>query len=143
MSTRCQIEFRNGDERRTVYRHWDGYPGAVIPDLLAFLAWSQRHDVEYEAANFIFWSKRGMDERSVQLGFRICENDELHGDVEYFYVVEHARIRVYGVEHTEDGPRRGSLMQEVAVPSSLSSYVAPKKTHSVFCSHPRRSWATS
>lgn len=43
MSTRCQIEFRSGKLRRTVYRHWDGYPSAVIPDLLAFLAWSTRH----------------------------------------------------------------------------------------------------
>jgi hypothetical protein len=48
MSTRCQIEFRTGDVRRTVYRNWDCYPSAVIPDLLAFLAWSTRKgDVEY------------------------------------------------------------------------------------------------
>ncbi len=40
MSTRCQIEFR-GRLRRTVYRHWDGYPSAVIPDLLEFLAWNR------------------------------------------------------------------------------------------------------
>src|SRR4051812_22080499 len=57
MSTRCQIEFRSGSTRRTVYRHWDGYPSAVIPDLLAFLAWSTRRgDVEYETANFLYWS---------------------------------------------------------------------------------------
>ncbi|MGK2855989.1 MAG: hypothetical protein ACSLFQ_02155, partial [Thermoanaerobaculia bacterium] len=68
MSTRCQIEFRRARQRRTVYRHWDGYPSAVIPDLLAFLAWSTRSgDVEYETANFLYWSKRGMDEGSVQL----------------------------------------------------------------------------
>ena len=88
MSTRCQIEFRCGNERRTVYRHWDGYPSAVIKDLLAFLAWSVRgSDVEYVSANFLYWSKRKMDEDSVQLGFGICANDELHGDVEYYYVV--------------------------------------------------------
>ena len=58
MSTRCQLEFRAGNGRRTVYRHWDGYPSAVVPDLLAFLAWSNRgRDVEYEAANFLFWTK--------------------------------------------------------------------------------------
>lgn len=39
---------------RTVYRHSDGYPSAVIEDLLAFLAWSVRgSDVEYVAANFL------------------------------------------------------------------------------------------
>ena len=56
MSTRCQIEFKRRSMRRTVYRHWDGYPGAVLPDLLEFLAWSTRGgDVEYEAANFLYW----------------------------------------------------------------------------------------
>src|SRR5207248_7587502 len=85
MSTRCQIEFRSGDVRRTVYRHSDGYPTAVIPDLLAFLAWSNRHgDMEYESANFLYWSKR---DGSEQVGLGICGNDELHGDIEYYYVV--------------------------------------------------------
>ena len=89
MSTRCQIEFRAGSERRTVYRHWDGYPEAVLPDLREFLQWSVRgSDVEYVSANFLFWSKRGLDEHSQQLGFGICANDELHGDIAYYYVVD-------------------------------------------------------
>jgi hypothetical protein len=71
MSTRCQIEFRSGSVRRTVYRHWDGYPSAVIPDLLAFLAWSRRRGVEYETANFLYWSKRDLS-ASDQLGFGVC-----------------------------------------------------------------------
>jgi hypothetical protein len=125
MSTRCQIEFRSGNIRRTVYRHWDGYPSAVIPDLLDFLAWSTHGgDVEYETANFLYWSKRGMDERSVQLGFGVCANDELHGDVEYFYVVEHGAgtsVRAYKVEHKDGAPRVGRLVQEVAVPQPIFS----------------------
>ncbi|GAH79568.1 unnamed protein product, partial [marine sediment metagenome] len=57
MSTRCQIEFmhistreekegpKKGTtvkdiERRTVYRHSDGYPEGVIPDLEKFLEWN-------------------------------------------------------------------------------------------------------
>lgn len=120
MSTRCQIEFKSGDTRRTVYRHWDGYPGAVLPDLLEFLAWSTRGgDVEYEAANFIFWSKRGMEERNVQLGFGICANDELHGDIEYYYVVEHTPggvlVRAFEIE---EGPRIGRCVDSLAVPST-------------------------
>lgn len=132
MSTRCQIEFRRGDVRRTVYRHWDGYPSAVIADLLAFLAWSTRAgDIEYESANFLYWSKHGLDDRSVQLGFGICMNDELHGDVEYFYVVEHTAagtvVRAYTVEHDE-APKVGRLMQEVAVPQPLSSSSFPARS---------------
>ncbi len=116
--------------RRTVYRHWDGYPSAVVPDLLAFLAWSTRTgDIEYEAANFLFWSKRDLDERSVQLGFGICANDELHGDIEYFYVVEHAPggaiVRAYAVEREDGDVRIGQLVQEVAVPQPLLSSPFP------------------
>lgn len=126
MSTRCQIEFRSGTMRRTVYRHWDGYPSAVIPDLLAFLAWSTRRgDVEYESANFLYWSKRELDERSQQLGFGICANDELHGDVEYYYVVEHLAggtvVRAHAIEHDAGVVRVGPLVQEVAVPQPLFS----------------------
>jgi len=128
MSTRCQIEFRRGSRRRTVYRHWDGYPSAVVPDLLAFLAWSTRSgDIEYETANFLFWSKRDLDERSVQLGFGVCAPGELHGDVEYYYVVEHDRagttIVAYRIESTEHGPRVGEIVRRVAVPQPLSSLI--------------------
>ena len=127
MSTRCQIEFRRGEMRRTVYRHWDGYPSAVIPDLLAFLAWSTRNgDIEYESANFVFWSKREMSERSEQLGFGICANDELHGDIEYYYVIEHvaggAVVRAFAVECDDGVVRLGAVVQEVAVPQPFSSF---------------------
>jgi hypothetical protein len=129
VSTRCQIEFKCGDQRRTVYRHSDGYPSAVLPDLLEFLAWSTRGgDVEYEAANFLYWSKRYLDVGSAQLGFGICANDELHGDIEYYYVVEHSAggvlVRAYEVEY-EDGPRIGRCVDSLAVPggrSFLSSF---------------------
>ena len=124
MSTRCQIEFRSGDVRRTVYRHWDGYPSAVIPDLLAFLAWSTRHgDVEYESANFLYWSKREMG-TSEQLGFGICANDELHGDVEYYYVVRYesgvCTISAHEVEREEGAVRVGRLVAVAPAPFSFS-----------------------
>lgn len=121
MSTRAQIEFqgtwidKNGKEhldRRTVYRHSDGYPEGecgVISELKEFVRWNlgRNNDVEYAAANFIYWSKRRMEENYfkpdeerkkwsdfgstnygvLHTGFGVCQNDELHGDVEYFYVV--------------------------------------------------------
>ena len=73
MSTRSQIEFKNiwkdkkkkeHSSSRTVYRHSDGYPEGVIPDLKAFLKWNEGRngDVEYQTANFIYWSKRKHEE---------------------------------------------------------------------------------
>jgi len=64
MSTRSQTEFVIIDgvdvEKRTVYRHSDGYPEAMIPDLFNFIRWNQgrMHNPEYTAANWIYWNKR-------------------------------------------------------------------------------------
>ena len=124
MSTRCQIEFvckseykkKKNNESILVYRHSDGYPEGVIPDLKKFLKWIGRRieDIEYTAANFIYWSKRlheefyyhekyggGIDKKGQELkwsvpqdfnstlliGFGICEKDGFHGDIAYFYNV--------------------------------------------------------
>ena len=62
MSTRCQIEFKVDGERRTIYRHSDGYPDSkhgVVETLKQFLKWNRGRntDIEYLTANFIFWSK--------------------------------------------------------------------------------------
>lgn len=69
MSTRCQVEFiyqwkdsdnKRHSEKRTVYRHSDGYPSAMMQDLLEFLRWNNgRNDQpDYAAANWIYWNKR-------------------------------------------------------------------------------------
>ena len=64
MSTRSQTEFISVNgidvDKRTVYRHSDGYPRAMIPDLFNFIRWNQgrMHDPEYTAANWIYWNKR-------------------------------------------------------------------------------------
>lgn len=120
MSTRCQIEFSSiykneKKEKRTesilVYHHSDGYPEGVIPELKKFLKWigGRIEDLEYTAANFIYWSKRNFEEKYyyeewgggknkkwsepqnfnsiLLIGFGICEKDNFHGDIEYFYNV--------------------------------------------------------
>ena len=132
MSTRCQIEFKHIIkyfkrkraiiERRTIYRHSNGYPEdhcGVIADLKRFLLWNKGRntDIEYQTANFIYWSKRWHEERyfnkdfsridkpikdnpklkwydnqpsncsDLHIGFGVCENDGFHGDIAYFYEV--------------------------------------------------------
>ena len=89
--------------------------------------------MEYESANFLYWSKRELDARQQQLGFGICANDELHGDIEYYYIVEHVAgdtvVRAHAVEHDAGVVRVGGVVQEVAVPqpffSSLSAFRCP------------------
>ena len=116
MSTRCQIEFREKQtyrgkervERRTIYQHCDGYPdgdGGVVNTLKQFFEWdkSRGFDIEYSPANFIYWSKRQSvadmkrldpeiddqvaEDRMAHLGYGVCENDQFHGDIEFFYEV--------------------------------------------------------
>lgn len=140
MSTRSQIDFvvkgeyknkkgeiKTYEDYRRVYRHSDGYPkgeSGVIADLKTFLRWNEgrNEDVEYTAANFIYWSKRRMEEnyftpdkeRSkwsdngstncsiLHIGFGVCDPKHFHGDIEYYYRVvierETPRIEVYKVE---------------------------------------------
>jgi len=95
--------------RRTVYRHSDGYPESVIPDLKEFLKWNEgrNFDLEYQAANFIYFSKKKMEKqieedlqivwgttnvpemkrRMILTGHGICNNDEFHSDIFYYYEV--------------------------------------------------------
>jgi len=123
ISTRCQIDFiskwknkegKEFEERRRVYRHSDGYPDGVIPDLKEFLKWnfSRNEDLEYITANFIYWSKRNFEDTFlkpkwndgktiiwnskeviednnsvIKLGFGICDINKFHGDIEWFYEV--------------------------------------------------------
>ncbi|HUP59938.1 MAG TPA: hypothetical protein VNA69_05920 [Thermoanaerobaculia bacterium] len=93
-------------------------------------------DIEYESANFLYWSKREIVKRfpqHEQLGFGICANDELHGDIEYYYVVEHLAgatfVRAFAIEH-DGGPTIGRCVRQVAVSQPLfssSSFARPMK----------------
>jgi len=124
MSTRCQIDFiskwkddkdKIHEERNRVYRHSDGYPEGVLPDLKEFLKWNEgrNSDIEYMTANFIFWNKRKHEDEyfnkdldgkdkdknlkwdSIQstntsilhIGFGVCDVNSFHGDIEYFYEI--------------------------------------------------------
>lgn len=130
MSTRCQIAFIVGSggarRERWVYRHSDGYPGdwtlsewGVLSDLKEFIAWNagRMSDVEYCAANFLFWSKYQTcgyacaapsgtwdDVPQHLLGFGVCQPGEFHGDIAYFYEVMSdetgTRVIAYAVERT-------------------------------------------
>lgn len=118
MSTRCRIDFvekwtdnkgKAHEHRRSIYRHSDGYPDGVLPDLKEFITWNRGRngDLEYMTANFIYWSKRKMEEwlsrennfkwdseetqsdgnSWMKIGFGVCDPKCWHGDLEYYYEV--------------------------------------------------------
>lgn len=64
MSTRCNIHFtdRTGEVEANIYRHGDGYPEGVLPDLEKFFAAveaqtrdTRYNDPSYLAAKFVVW----------------------------------------------------------------------------------------
>ena len=65
MSTRCTIHFHDGNSPKSVaiiYRHSDGYPESVLPDLQQFFAEVQKQtsdtrfaDPSYLAAKYVVW----------------------------------------------------------------------------------------
>lgn len=118
MSTRSQIAFFRdenvGDLQKfdaLIYRHSDGYPDGVLPELMAFLRWFDRKrgvsDTEYVAARTLqhltnlydsATGKTGADDFTGVLGYGISK--AYHGDIEWLYVVTPTRVLVYQINST-------------------------------------------
>ena len=105
MSTRCNIHFSDGDDiAANVYRHHDGYPEGVLPDMQRFFKLVESdspHDTrfddpEYLAAKFIVWqaSENSRGPRLAFTGVSPCVAD--HGDIEHVYNVDCSHFDVDG-----------------------------------------------
>lgn len=113
MSTRCNIHFNyyDGKTAANIYRHSDGYPDGVLPDLERFFADVEAQtddtrfsDASYLAAKFVVWQatenaqiwafdyitgKPGEVKPLNFLGVGVVMQDA--GDGEYVYEVTEAR----------------------------------------------------
>lgn len=103
MSTRCCIHFANdkdGNGAVTVYRHCDGYPDGILPDLAQFFAdvaeqcgryETRFDDPSYLAAKFIVWqASRYAGNKWKPLAFislGVLDPAKLPSDLEYEYRV--------------------------------------------------------
>lgn len=105
MLTRCNIYFVEGSEiLANVYKHCDGYPDSVMPDLGNFFDEVEKqtqdtrfNDAEYLAAKYLVWkAKCYTDSYQNQanylafLGLGVCDQD--HGDIEYIYTVDCSKL---------------------------------------------------
>jgi hypothetical protein len=101
MSTRCNIHFTDGHSKTVqanIYRHSDGYPEAVLPDLEKFFGAVEDQtsdtrfgDPEYLAAKFVVWeATKDYEYRSGArldfLGVGVVTQDA--GDAAYIYTVK-------------------------------------------------------
>jgi len=119
MSTRCQIGIYDSKEKKLkdfkvlLYRHSDGYPEGVLPDIEPFLKWwkDQRglDDSEYVGARLLQFMCNQNDGHGNGLekimgkntdytgiyGYGICKG--FHSDIEYFYRIYPNKLEVYEV----------------------------------------------
>jgi len=84
MSTRCQVKVTgtdiNGSDSFTLYHHCDGYPDYMLP-LIA-----KGHIDSWQAGRI--GKAAAMVVSSDPTGFELEQGHELHGDIEYYYVVD-------------------------------------------------------
>lgn len=90
MSTRCNILVRDEHQTIQLYRHCDGYPESVIPDLKEVLAYAwelPRFEADdFSAAMVRAWKREGGG--GVYIDGDYVPSDTLHGDIEFLYVID-------------------------------------------------------
>jgi len=96
MSTRAEIEIIDGGVYK-IYRHYDGYPDAVIADLKKALEITGYHDAEYFLANFIFLAKWNFWKQGVdwEMGYGVMMPHEEYADTDYQYRLWWEKGKVY------------------------------------------------
>ena len=102
MATRCQVGFYQKKPtirglkkwEALIYRHWDGYPSAVMDDLTEIIREFGEgrgyYDLEYMSA----WLVRTWKDDFLNIGI----SKDLHGDIEYLYAVHPKGIDVYEID---------------------------------------------
>jgi hypothetical protein len=118
MSTRSQLGFYEAGEKDLkkhiglIYRHCDGYPTGILPDIMPFLKAfkdGRGNDPEYQGARLLgALLKENSDYMKKHegylgtrlkcgsenfLGYGICNS--FHGDIAYFYAVYPDKVDVY------------------------------------------------
>jgi hypothetical protein len=132
MATRCQIVFQD-EERPTkktklsephciIYRHWDGYPDGVLPDIMPILEDFDKDrglgDIEYASAWLVAKLKVDL------LNIGISKN--YHLDIEYIYeIFTGGEIRVWSVNM---GDWWGRKTDDTKNEVKIDDYVTLEKT---------------
>jgi len=103
MNTRCQLGFYELEEENLenwealVYRHTDGYPDAVLADLLPILEDVREmggfFDIEYLSAFVV--SELKTDFRNIGI------SKHFHGDIDFYYAIFQDRILIYQCRYSQ------------------------------------------
>jgi len=119
MSTRCNILVRDGDSELWFYRHSDGYPESVLPDLEPLMEKLRDGSLRNNLSQFCGWLiVKGHEGYKRHPGFNDWKvgNYEpttgLHVDAEYVYELD---LRLHTLEWLRWGdPAFDKLIAEIA-----------------------------
>ena len=156
MSTRTNIEFidENG-EKVLLYQHSEGYIEGMMNEFVEFFKWyGNPYDLEYSTANFIYFAKRYIEDwaikwekkkakedgikgkkfnweqedvkHNIHLGHGICQPEQLHGDIEYFYRIHVGNKEVVIVQVWEV-PRHKEYKSLVESKPTVTFHFDPKQ----------------
>jgi hypothetical protein len=108
MSTRCQVGFYETPDaplsrpRALIYQHCDGYPDTDNGILATLLPWAIDFDARrglsdagYAGARALVALMGAAGALDDVLGYEVCGDHGLHGDIEFFYRVDPSGITVY------------------------------------------------
>ena len=88
MSTRCQVQIKNKEDKVTLYHHSDGYPDWMVN---VFYDASAYRNTIADYASFKF-TRSGYVAGVLcivdPLQFELLDYHDLHGDIEYYYILD-------------------------------------------------------
>ena len=103
MGTRCNIVLKCGNHMEYIYRHYDGYPSSVVPELnklLALIKWYTKDSYRFNKQttmlefyrdlliNHTYYDKFFEDLiNPMQLTGKYEKTNGIHGDVEHVYTI--------------------------------------------------------
>jgi hypothetical protein len=132
MTTRANIVVMEGSDKFIFYQHADGYPEGVMPMLMWFIEEMKggriRNNVEQAAGWLIVYGRRELDRIMERAVLDNPENEEsvhrlygwkcgtiepsvdIHGDIEYYYVVDLRKLTAKAYKVTRMPERRMSVL---------------------------------
>lgn len=103
MSTRSNFVISDEHESIQIYRHWDGYPTAVLPDLAQVFKYAWKLP-RFEASDFSAAIVRAWKEEGGG-NIRIDSSLVPHGDIEWLYRISKDKVIVDDLHgHTTEVP---------------------------------------
>jgi len=112
MSTRANVIIKDSYVKLYFYRHSDGYPEGTLPTLKKFMLWVKEKKIRQNATQSSGWliiigaEEYNQEKNKTLESFNPANNfsgwkvgayeptDNIHGDIEYLYVLDLEKIKI-------------------------------------------------